>query len=314
MKALFTTMLLWLVLGVVNGCRTVSSGPTTGHPSAGDEIIVAGQRFHTGTRVVTWLDDGGYNAYRAVRPPAGSVAMNFVNHTPRTLSATAMKAPTPLARLQATVDQFVLHYDVCGLSKICFNVLQQRGLSTHFLLDIDGTVYQTLDLQERALHATVANNRSIGIEIAHIGAYAPGETKTINDLYQRDAADRPFIRVPPRIADPGIYTQPFLGRPARPFVIKGQIQNTTLQQYDYTPEQYAALAKLIAALHRVFPKIKIDYPRDKIGRLIPRKLSDATLEKYQGVLGHYHIQENKVDPGPTLQWDALIKQARALAR
>ena len=32
-------------------------------PRAGDEIIIAGQFYHTGTKVVTWLDPGGLNAY-----------------------------------------------------------------------------------------------------------------------------------------------------------------------------------------------------------------------------------------------------------
>lgn len=303
---------------LVSACQSVprSAG---GERIAGDEIIVAGQRFHAGTRVITWQDPGGYNGYRPPSaPPAaasgGKAAMVFASHTPRTLSPRAAAARTPLEALQETVDQFVLHYDVCGLSKICFNVLQQRGLSIHFLLDLDGTVYQTLDLQERALHATTSNNRSIGIEIAHIGAYPPGDTKQIDDWYRRDAAGRPFIQVPVRIAQSGIFTQPFTGRPARPMLVRGQIHGVTLQQYDFTPEQYAALAKLIAALHRVFPQIKLDYPRDKLGRLIPRKLPDAALEKYQGVIGHYHIQENKADPGPALQWSSLLKAARAAAK
>ncbi|MGD0411615.1 MAG: hypothetical protein ABSC18_07900, partial [Verrucomicrobiota bacterium] len=30
----------------------------------GDEIVVAGQLFHTGTRVVLWTDPGGFDAYR----------------------------------------------------------------------------------------------------------------------------------------------------------------------------------------------------------------------------------------------------------
>jgi N-acetyl-anhydromuramyl-L-alanine amidase AmpD len=37
------------------------------------------------------------------------------------------------------------------------------------MLDLDGTIYQTLDLKERASHATIANSRSIGIEIANMG-------------------------------------------------------------------------------------------------------------------------------------------------
>ncbi|MEM9559092.1 MAG: N-acetylmuramoyl-L-alanine amidase, partial [Planctomycetota bacterium] len=39
---------------------------------------------------------------------------------------------------------------------------------------VDGTIYQTLDVTERAWHATKANSRSVGIEIAQIGAYPPG--------------------------------------------------------------------------------------------------------------------------------------------
>jgi hypothetical protein len=31
----------------------------------GDEIVVCGQLFHTGTPVVLWTDPGGYDAYRA---------------------------------------------------------------------------------------------------------------------------------------------------------------------------------------------------------------------------------------------------------
>ena len=41
-----------------------------------------------------------------------------------------------------------------------------------------------------------------------------------------------------------------------------------------------------------------------------RSSSDEELGKYSGVLGHYHIQSNKVDPGPAFQWDKLIGQAR----
>ena len=33
----------------------------------GDEIIVAGQLVHTGTRVVTWMDPKGYDGYRVER-------------------------------------------------------------------------------------------------------------------------------------------------------------------------------------------------------------------------------------------------------
>ena len=41
--------------------------PGTPLPRAGDEIMVAGQLFHTGAPVVLWTDPGGYDAYRTER-------------------------------------------------------------------------------------------------------------------------------------------------------------------------------------------------------------------------------------------------------
>src|SRR5580698_9464588 len=45
------------------GCASPSS-PGKPEPRKGDEIVVAGQFFHTGTPVVLWLDQGGYDGYR----------------------------------------------------------------------------------------------------------------------------------------------------------------------------------------------------------------------------------------------------------
>jgi hypothetical protein len=33
---------------------------------------------------------------------------------------------------------------------------------------------------------------------------------------------------------------------------------------------------------------------------------------YQGILGHYHVQTDKQDPGPAFQWDTVIMGARKL--
>ena len=44
------------------------------------------------------------------------------------------------------------------------------------------------------------------------------------------------------------------------------------------------------------------------------KLPGAELQNYQGVLGHYHIQTDKVDPGPALQWDYVIGEARRIMK
>jgi N-acetylmuramoyl-L-alanine amidase len=327
--SLVTTTLACATLLLFSSCRTV---PGTAAQRRGDEIIVAGQLFHTGTPVVTWMDAGGYDAYRVERrfsPYAESgyeqtiAAVKDITTPTRYSARTNTLSPTEiekirgggwtLPQLQNVVDQFVLHYDVCGLSKTCFNVLHDhRGLSVHFMLDLDGTIYQTLDLKERARHATTSNNRSIGIEIANMGAYPPGATKTLDEWYGRDANGRTIITIPARVGDPMLRVKNFVGRPARPEPIRGIVQGTDLVQYDFTPEQYAALAKLTAALTNIFPKITGDIPRGPDGQVLPHKLPDAELAAYRGVLGHYHIQTNKTDPGPALQWEKLLSEARAL--
>lgn len=324
--ALAAAGLIWLT-----GCQ---HAPGTPLKRKGDEIVVAGQLFHTGTRVVTWMDPGGYDAYRVERrfAPLGesdwesTKAKTKGTETPNRYSL-RRRDLTPaenerlrgggwdLPTLRRVVDQFVLHYDVCGISKTCFNVLHDhRNLSVHFMLDIDGTIYQTLDLKERARHATISNDRSIGIEIANMGAYPPADRQTLDEWYQRDAAGKPFIKVPERLGDPMILTKDFTGRPARAEPVRGVVQGADLVQYDLTPQQYAALIKLTAALCRVFPQIKCDYPRDAAGHLVLQKLPDEELAKYHGVLGHFHIQTNKTDPGPALQWDKVIDGARELLR
>ncbi|MDB6113170.1 MAG: negative regulator of beta-lactamase expression [Lacunisphaera sp.] len=320
--------LLPLGILLLGGCAL----PRTMVPRKGDEIVVAGQLFHTGTRVVTWMDPAGYDAYRVERrfSPldvsdwSHSTADNKYLRTPnrygmRRKGLTDAEVEQfrgggwELRALQRVVDQFVLHYDEAGISKYCFTILQDhRDLSVHFMLDLDGTIYQTLDLKERAWHATTSNDRSIGIEIANAGAYAPNDRGPLDEWYQHDSAGRPYIKVPDKLGDPMFHIPGFVGHPIRPDAVQGVIQGQSLQQYDLTPQQYAALIKLTAALAVVFPKIKLDYPRDAAGHLLPGKLPDDQLANYQGVLGHYHIQTNKIDPGPAFQWDKVINGARRL--
>jgi N-acetyl-anhydromuramyl-L-alanine amidase AmpD len=94
--------------------------------------------------------------------------------------------------------------------------------------------------------------------------------------------------------------------------VLGTMQGRQLTQYDYTPEQYAALIKLTAALCKVFSKMKCDYPRDAEGKLVMQKLPDDELQKYEGLIGHWHIQTNKVDSGPAFDWDYIVSKARRL--
>jgi len=220
-----------------------------------------------------------------------------------------------LEDLQDRVDQFVYHYDVAGTSRTCFKVLHDmRGLSVHFMLDLDGTIYQTLDLKERAWHATTSNTRSIGIEIANMGAYPTRANNAFSEWYAKDPSGHTFIHIPSRYEGGGIRNTSIVLRPAREDVITGQVQGRTYHQYDLTPQQYDSLIKLTATLCTVFPKIKCDYPREADGTVVNHKLPDEQLENYEGLLGHYHVQKDKQDPGPAFQWDRVVEGARGLMK
>jgi N-acetyl-anhydromuramyl-L-alanine amidase AmpD len=84
------------------------------------------------------------------------------------------------------------------------------------------------------------------------------------------------------------------------------------RMYDLTPQQYNTLNKLTAALCTIFPKITCDAPRDAKGQVINHVLSDEQWKDFHGILGHYHVQANKQDPGPAFQWDRVIDGARKL--
>ncbi len=285
-------------------------------PVPGQSIVVAGTRVQIGAPVVLWTQPGGYDAY--------SRALAFPSTPPadpptglRYLPGRECAPEKTLQQLRECVDQFVLHYDVCGTSRVCFKVLHdQRKLSVHFLLDLDGTIYQTLDVAETAWHATKSNGRSVGVEIANIGAYPPGQSSALDEWYTSDELG-PRVRIPVRLGEPGIRTQDFVARPSQPQRVRGTIQDQELEMWDLTPAQYESLARLSAGLHRALPKIRLEAPREVPGvsssAVSTRALSQEAWEAFSGILGHYHVQDEKYDPGPAFDWDRLLRRARELA-
>ncbi|MDQ3439943.1 MAG: hypothetical protein M3478_06285, partial [Planctomycetota bacterium] len=142
-------ILLSLAIATIIGCASKKGvKPGTLLERKGDEIVVAGQLFHTGAPVVLWTDPAGYDAYRTER--------RFAPYEESSYRATTRAAATrpkqigidspnryglreslltkeerdqvrgggwPLELLQEKVDQFVIHYDVAGTSERCFFVL-----------------------------------------------------------------------------------------------------------------------------------------------------------------------------------------------
>lgn len=303
-------------------CSACGTTPRPGDllPRAGDEISICGELIHTGTRVVLWNDPGGYDAYRPHRhfepdiegprekPERIARYGSFRRGLPPAIAARVAEQGWSREDLAQVVDRVVVHYDACGTSERCFEVLHDvRGLSAHFLLDLDGTIYQTLDVKERAWHAAQLNDRSIGIEIAHIGARTLD--RDFSDWY-RERSGGLGIR-PERIE--GKYPLGFDPPLGRPGLIQGSIHQQALHQPDFTEAQYRALEKLLQTLCKVLPGIPPTVPRTPEGGIHSTVIDDegAGIGSTAGIIGHYHGSTGKIDPGPAFDWDRI---ERALQR
>src|SRR5947208_1904446 len=110
---------------------------------------------------------------------------------------------------------------------------------TPVVLWMDPAGYDAYRVERRfaPLDKSSWNTRSVGLEIANIGAYSSPDAKPLSEWYaQEDGRTR--LKIPPSLGDAGIRTRGFVGRPARPELVAGEIQGQQLVQYDFTPEQY----------------------------------------------------------------------------
>jgi hypothetical protein len=233
----------------------------------GSEIIICGKRFDVGHRVVTFEDEGGYSAYVPHRTddigkiyaikPAPGLARRALRYRRRRLIGKSER----LADLRRVVRQVVVHLDGCLDASMCFDVLHnQRGLSVHFMVDNDGTIYQTLDLLHCAFHAAGVNEVAVGIELQN-----RGDAARYPDVYA-GARDKVTCRV----------------------------HGVQFLAYDFTEAQYAAMIRLAGALSRIFdiPPVSPQLGGAPLWTVIDRPRA------FNGFIGHFHISANKWDPGP----------------
>lgn len=164
---------------------------------------------------------------------------------------------------------FVTHWDVCLSSESMAKVIAKRGISIHFGIDNDGTIYQLLDTQHAAWQAGGRkwNHESIGVEIAN--AYYP----KYQSWYERN------------------------GFGPRPVIGKGQVKchgrglGEHLGFYDV---QIDALAALYEALNRKLG-IPLKSPTDVIGKHSETVCPEASSSSFSGFISHYHLTKRKID-------------------
>ena len=162
---------------------------------------------------------------------------------------------------------FVCHWDVCLSSKSCYKVLENRGLSVHFLIDNDGTIYQTMDINDVAYHAgsRTWNNKSIGVEISN--AYYPKH----QDWYKRNVGEE------------------------RPLITDAVVHGKKLDPFTgFYPQQLDALKALMRAVNKA-TGIPLQAPLDRSKSTNTTVSKKAASGRFEGFVSHYHLTNRKID-------------------
>jgi len=160
------------------------------------------------------------------------------------------------------ISMIVVHWNVTFSAHSCFNVLVSRNLSTHFIVDVDGTVYQTLDPVEcAAKHAGRVNSISIGIDISN----------PVLIKYHKK-------------------------QPSRKIIQDVSVNGSKLTKYlDFFEHQKEVALKLVKKLCKLFG-IPENVPCDRKGILL-KNYDDSIVKSFSGVCGHFHVSRKKIDPG-----------------
>ena len=171
------------------------------------------------------------------------------------------------SRPKRNIRYFVNHWDVCLSSTSCQRVLDKRGISVHFLIDNDGSIYQTLDMQHAAWHAGSerTNRPSVGVEISN--AYYP----KYQAWYERN------------------------GFGERELVEGAWVHGTQLDPFtDFYPVQKEALKALWAAINKA-TGIPLETPRNQFEGNSTKYEQQVAYGKYSGFVSHYHVSKSKID-------------------
>ncbi len=254
-------------------------------------LIIANQTFKVDAPVVTFQDPPFWNATSLgcfttetdPRPPCipGLGGAIPYGKLPKPYTRRYMFRPAlqrygnnpPMEAVKSVIRQFVVHHDGCASSDMAFSVMQnERGLSCHFLIDNDGTIFQTIDLALCAYHAAEWNSASIGVELCN-----RGDVKL----------------------DPNYYASGKNGPNRKP--VPCRINGHTFLAFEFTEAQMTSFTQLARALQRLLPNIPAEFPQSSPGvqhwDTLTQQGSSGSFA-FSGYIGHYHLTGQKWDPGP----------------
>jgi hypothetical protein len=170
---------------------------------------------------------------------------------------------------------FVVHWSDTLTAKSCYDVLEKRGLSVHFIIDNDGQIYQSVNTNESAYHAGEVNKFSIGVEVSCA-------TELKYQQYYKSKCG--------------------LERPIWDSIVHGK----RCKVLGFYPVQIEALEVLLKSVC-TFYNIPFQVPTDQKGNLIKTVYSDILTQKFSGICGHYNLTVQKEDPSG-LDFLSLVKK------
>ena len=210
-------------------------------------------------KVVLWSQTGGLKANKGTY-------YNYTGRPPR------------------KIKTFVNHWDVCLNSHSCQVVLNRRGISVHFLIDNDGTIFQMLDTQHKAWHAGISN---------YEGGNTKGVGVEISNAYSLKYQDW--------------YVQQGFGE--RPVQENGWVHGKKLDPFlDFYPVQIDALKALWKAVHAGIG-ISLEYPKNSQGLHDTSVNKECERGRFNGICNHYNFTKNKIDCAG-LDIPTLIEQVK----
>lgn len=184
-------------------------------------------------------------------------------------------------------DKIVLHF-TAGTSAAAavdyWNSTKER-VATAFVLDLDGTVYQTFDPKYFAWHLGLKgtsdqDKSSVGIEIVNIGPL-----KAVGDTL---------------MSWPNNYRQRFCLKSETHKYVQSKFRGFEYWAA-YTPAQLDAIGPLVEHICSIFGIPKVIPPPER------REIFDPTFfSKFNGIVSHQNFRSDKTDVGPAFQWDRLV--------
>ena len=179
------------------------------------------------------------------------------------------------------IKNIVTHFDVCLSAESCFKVLNRKGISSHFVVDNDGTIFQMVDPQHEAWHAgkRLWNKRAIGVDISN----------AIYLKYQRWYEQKGFGK------------RPVL----RDVPVHGTKVKDCLGFYPVQIQAYKALIKTLCDRY----DIPVQCPTNVDGTLFRAVYDPAVRGTYRGVVNHFHLTRGKWDTA-NLEMDKVLEEIR----